>query len=167
VLDEPTSALDWPVRAEILDLLASLRVELGLSYLMISHDLGAVRRVCDQIAVMYLGRIVEIGSTATLFARPAHPYTKALLSARLEPELDARRARSRLGGDVPSPIDPPTGCHLHPRCPIAVDECARVPQELQPITPDQRVACMRVTSDEAVDWPPDWRPGGDVTRTRG
>jgi oligopeptide/dipeptide ABC transporter ATP-binding protein len=165
VLDEPTSALDWPIRAEMLELLDELRGDLGLSYLVISHDLGAVRRVCDRIAVMYLGRIVEEAPGEELFANPSHPYTKALLSARLEPELDAGILRSRLGGDVPSPIDPPSGCHLHPRCPIAVEECARVTQELQPIGPDHRVACMRVTGGEEIDWPPDWETGGELERT--
>jgi len=165
VLDEPTSALDWPVRAEILELLASLRVGFGLSYLVISHDLAAVRRVCDRIAVMYMGRIVEEGPTQALFARPAHPYTTALLSARLEPEVGARAARRRLGGDVPSPVAPPSGCRLHPRCPIAVEDCRRVPQELLPIAADHRVACMRVTGDDAIDWPPDWQPGGDLKLT--
>ena len=161
VLDEPTSALDWPIRAQMLELLDNLRADLGLSYLVISHDLEAVRRICDRIAVMYLGRIVEDAPAVELFTRPQHPYTKALLSARLEPALDTRRTRSRLGGELPSPIDPPPGCRLHPRCPIAKAACSEIEQTLTPVSRDHVVACMRVTDGEDISWPADWMSNGE------
>jgi peptide/nickel transport system ATP-binding protein len=162
VLDEPTSALDWPIRAEILELLSDLRRELGLSYLLISHDLSAVRYVCERIAVMYLGRIVEEAPAKTLFASAAHPYTKALLSAVLQSRLGERQARLRLSGEPPSPIDPPTGCHLHPRCPIAIEDCAKTEQELRSVASTHRVACMRLTGSQKISWPEGWANGGDA-----
>ncbi len=123
VLDEPTSSLDVSVRAEILNLLSDLQRELGLSYLFISHDLTAVRRVCHRIAIMYLGKIVEMGETEALFQQPLHPYARALLSSVLYPNPRQQRSAFLLKGEIPSPITLPTGCHLHTRCPLATAEC--------------------------------------------
>jgi len=123
ICDEATSSLDVSVRAQILNLLKELQSELGLSYLFITHDLGVVRYLADRVSVMYLGRIVEEGRNDEIFESPRHPYTKALLSA--VPQVDETgRKRIVLGGDVPSPISPPRGCHFHPRCPEARPECS-------------------------------------------
>ena len=156
VLDEPTSALDTITRTEILDLLNSLRRELRLSYLFISHDLSAVRRVCDRIAVMYLGKIVEEAETETLFGDPQHPYTRALLSAVLKPRIGGRGKRARLHGEPPSPIDPPSGCRFHPRCPISAAACAATDQTLELTGPGHSIACSRLTGGEHVEWPAGW-----------
>ena len=156
VLDEPTSALDTITRTEILDLLNTLRRELQLSYLFISHDLSAVRKVCDRIAVMYLGKIVEEAETETLFNDPQHPYTRALLSAVLKPRVGGRGERARLHGEPPSPIDPPSGCRFHPRCPISVAACTTIEQALEPTGPNHRIACARLTAGEHVEWPAGW-----------
>jgi oligopeptide/dipeptide ABC transporter ATP-binding protein len=126
VCDEPVSALDVSIRAQILNLLADLQTELGLTILFISHDLSVVRHVSVRIAVMYLGKVVEIASSQDLFEHARHPYTRALLSAIpiADPDLDAAREQIVLSGDPPSPVEPPPGCHFHPRCPRAEAMCA-------------------------------------------
>jgi oligopeptide/dipeptide ABC transporter ATP-binding protein len=143
VLDEPTSALDVSLRAKAILLLAELRATLGMTYLFISHDLASVKYLANRVAVMYLGTIVEEASTPELFARPLHPYTKALLSAVPVPDPDARRERLVLAGEVPSPIDIPTGCRLRARCPLAQPVCAE-PVTLREVAPGHRVACHLV-----------------------
>ena len=143
VLDEPTSALDVSLRAKAILLLAELRATLGMTYLFISHDLATVKYLANRVAVMYLGTIVEEASTPELFARPLHPYTKALLSAVPVPDPDARRQRLVLAGEVPSPIDIPAGCRLRGRCPLAQPVCAE-PVTLREVAPGHRVACHLV-----------------------
>ncbi len=143
ILDEPTSALDVSLRARAILLLAELRATLGMTYLFISHDLATVKYLANRVAVMYLGTIVEEAPTRELFARPLHPYTKALLSAVPVPDPDARRQRLVLAGEVPSPIDIPRGCRLRGRCPLAQPVCAE-PVTLREVAPAHRVACHLV-----------------------
>lgn len=141
VADEPTAGLDISVQGELLNLLRALRDRLGLSYLLISHNLNVIGRVTDRVAVMYLGQIVETGSTAALFRAPAHPYTQALLSANLTLDADRRRERIVLSGELPSPSNPPSGCRFHTRCPLSQPRCANEVPVLQAGAGDRSVAC--------------------------
>ena len=157
VLDEPTSQLDIAIRAEIIDLLNEISGQLGMAYLFISHDLTAVRSVCSRIAVMYLGKIVEVAPTAELFAGQRHPYSKALLSSVLYPDPAASLPDFRLEAEIPSPIHLPEGCHLHPRCPIAIPECAVTYPPLAELSPERQAACYR---SEVLVGIPSMREGG-------
>ncbi|HEY62716.1 MAG TPA: ABC transporter ATP-binding protein [Anaerolineae bacterium] len=141
VLDEPTSALDVSVQAQIINLLEDLREEHGLTYLFISHDLNVVNHISDRIGVMYLGKMVEIGNSEDLFANPLHPYTQALLGSIPLPDVDDDRELVVLQGTVPSPVNPPSGCRFHTRCPIAQDICRHEDPPLQEFEPGRRVAC--------------------------
>jgi oligopeptide/dipeptide ABC transporter ATP-binding protein len=142
VLDEPTSALDVSVQARVLELIGRLRQTRSLSYLLITHNMAVVSALCEHIAVLYLGRVVETGTTARILSAPAHPYTAALRSAVPEVELAARRTRVRLKGDPPNATDVPFGCVFHPRCPVAIDRCRVERPPLRPIS-GRTVACHR------------------------
>jgi peptide/nickel transport system ATP-binding protein len=143
VCDEPTSALDVSVQAQILNLLKDLQSELGLSYLFITHNISVVSYMAHEVAVMYLGKIVEQGTVDEILENPLHPYTKALLSAA--PEIDRRQQRQviQLQGDMPSPANPPSGCHFHPRCPEATDKCAEAYPPAVRISDTRSVCCIR------------------------
>ena len=142
--DEPVSALDVSIQAQIINLLDSLREDFDLSYIIVSHDLGVVEHVCNRIAVMYLGRIVEIATDRDLYVNHQHPYTKALISAVPVPDPLAKKNRQLLKGEVPSSIHPPSGCHFHTRCPERMEECSKLVPELREIGPKHWVACHRV-----------------------
>ncbi|MCB8822253.1 ABC transporter ATP-binding protein [Microvirga rosea] len=144
VADEPVSALDVSIQAQVVNLLQDLQAEMGLTYLFIAHDLSVVRHISNRVAVMYLGRIVEIGSSKAVFSRPQHPYTEALLSAVPIPDPDSARARIRLHGDVPNPSAPPPGCPFHPRCSYATAQCREQVPALRDAGPDQQASCHRI-----------------------
>ena len=146
ICDEPVSALDVSIQAQIINLLKSLQSELSLSFLFIAHDLAVVKNICDRIAVMYLGHIVEIAKNEELYENPLHPYTKALLSAVPIPDpiAESKRERISLKGEIPSPVNPPRGCTFHTRCPIAISECRESAPELLEITENHWVSCIRV-----------------------
>lgn len=147
VCDEPVSALDVAIQAQILNLLIELQEEYGLTYLFISHDVGVVQHICDEIAVMYLGRIVEQANRRSLFENMMHPYTQALMAAVPKIDLDTEKPTVELRGDVPSPIDPPLGCHFHTRCPHAELQCRQNVPKLKEVLPNHRVACHLVGCD--------------------
>jgi len=150
VADEPISALDVSIQAQIMNLLDRLRRQKNLTYLFISHDLRAVQHVSDRVAVMYLGKIVELAEAKTIYAQPLMPYTKALISAVPvpDPKVEARRRRVVLEGDVPSPINPPRGCRFHTRCPYAIEACSDAEPALVQIKPNHFAACIRISPEQ-------------------
>ena len=143
--DEPVSALDVSIQAQIINLLEDIQAEFGLSYIIIAHDLAVVEHICDRIAVMYLGRIVEAAPDVELYTNPRHPYTQALLSAVPEPDPDVEKKRIILKGDVPSPSAPPSGCHFHPRCPTALEICPTVYTPMIHVGEEHYAACHLVS----------------------
>jgi oligopeptide/dipeptide ABC transporter ATP-binding protein len=144
ICDEPVSALDVSIQAQIINLMQDLQAELGLTYLFISHDLGVVKHIADRVAVMYLGRIVEIADKKRLYAGPRHPYTQGLMASIPVPRPGRRRERLVVRGDVPSPSDPPSGCRFHTRCPHVMEVCRRLEPRLLNVEPDHAAACHLV-----------------------
>lgn len=141
VADEPVSALDVSVQAQVLNLIEDLQAEFNLTYLFIAHNMSVIKHICDYVAVMYVGKIVEVGETKAIFANPQHPYTEALLSAIPKPDPRAKRSRIILEGDVPNPANPPNGCYFHPRCRYAQAICAHETPSLREVTPGHSAAC--------------------------
>ena len=143
VADEPVSALDVSIQAQVINLLSDLRERFGLTMLFISHDLDVVEYLCDRIVVLYLGKVMEVAGASELYRSPRHPYTEALLEASPRPDPEVRRARRLLQGDIPSPIDPPSGCVFRTRCPYAIDVCATTVPSLREVAPGRFKACVR------------------------
>jgi len=148
VCDEPVSALDVSIQAQVINLLETLQNKYGIAYLFIAHNLAVVRHISDVVGVMYLGKLMEEAPKKDLFAEPLHPYTKALLAAVPRMDPAAKRPKIRLGGDVPSPVNPPSGCPFHPRCPKAMDVCGRLAPELVEVAPRHKCACHLVNPPE-------------------
>jgi oligopeptide transport system ATP-binding protein len=146
ICDEPVSALDVSIQAQIVNLLQDLQERLGLTYIFISHDLSVVRHISDQVAVMYLGKIVEMAGKEEIYAAPAHPYTKSLMSAVPvpDPDVEAQRQRIILKGDLPNPANPPSGCRFRTRCPVAIDACAAIDPPQYPLKPGHWAKCIRL-----------------------
>ena len=146
ICDEAISALDVSIQAQIINLLEDLRDQFGLTYLFIAHDLSVVRHLCHRVAVMYLGKLVELAECDELYGNPLHPYTQALLAAVPvpDPEVERKRVHQIVKGEVPSPINPPSGCVFHPRCRIANESCARIVPEFREVKPGHFVACSLV-----------------------
>ncbi len=145
VCDEPTSALDASIQAQVINLLQDLQGKYSLTYLLISHNLSVIRHISNRVAVMYLGRIVEISTSARVYNQAKHPYTKALISASPIPDPDVKRGKIVLKGDVPSPIASPPGCHFHPRCPGAIERCSQTIPEIREVEPEHFVRCHLYT----------------------
>ena len=149
ICDEPVSALDVSIRAQVLNLIKELKDKLNLTYIFISHDLSVVHHICDRVAVMYLGRVVEIADKKQIYENPVHPYTKALLSAIPMPDPEVKRERIILQGDVPNPADPPSGCHFHKRCPYAKKECSETVPPFVTVEPGHQVLCWLAEEEQS------------------